>query len=61
MQIQYDPKLLNLVDVTMGDLWSEVPGIRWTLAGLSASLVDIAIALVAFAILVDGYLFYLTT
>lgn len=38
---------------TMGDLWSESVTLRWVLAGISASLVDIAIALVAFS---DGSL-----
>jgi hypothetical protein len=34
---------------TMGDLWIEAPLARWTLAALSASVVDLAIALVAFS------------
>lgn len=38
---------------TMGTLWAGFPMLKWTLAALSASLVDIAIALVAFA---DGSL-----
>lgn len=38
---------------TMGTLWAAYPLLKWTLAAISASLVDIAIALVAFA---DGSL-----
>ncbi len=34
---------------TMGSLWSEVPGVKLLLAVISASLVDIAISLVAFS------------
>ncbi len=39
--------------VTMGDLWASAPILRWTLAIIGASLVDVAISLVAFA---DGSL-----
>jgi hypothetical protein len=39
--------------VTMGDLWARSSAVRWTLAIVSASVVDVAIVLLAFA---DGSL-----